>query len=146
MRGYNHVNLVGNLTADPVIKMAGDFKYATFYLAVSEAYKTPGGEVRNNTTFVPIVAWGKVADICEKYLSKGQRIHVVGKLRIKAVSSTDSGRKWYTSILLKELLFLESKQQSEQLVEAELADIPAEALEPEELDDLSMLENSQYSE
>lgn len=146
MRGYNHVNLIGNLTANPVIKTVAGTKCATFFVAVSETYKAPGGEVRNNTTFIPVVGWGKMADICEKHLGKGKRIHVTGKLRIKAVAGADQ-KKWYTSILLKEFLFLDSKSEPRVTPgDAEPAEIPSEVLEPEELDDLSMLENSQYSE
>lgn len=149
MRGHNHINLIGNLTADPEIRFTpSKVKCATFHIAVEERYKAAAGEAQSITTFVPIVAWGKIADICEKHLKKGMRIHMDGKLRINVVKGKNGGgSRWYTSVLMREFLFLDAKPASVVVPAMQETDsFPDEILGEAELDDLSMLENGQYSE
>jgi single-strand DNA-binding protein len=88
----NHVELVGRLTAAPVIRMAGSSKVAQFQLAVNRRYKVKD-EWKDDTNFVTIVAWNKLAELCEKRTVKGTPICVEGRLRSETWE--DKGEKRY---------------------------------------------------
>jgi single-strand DNA-binding protein len=82
MASLNKVFLIGNLTRDPEIRYlpsgqaVGDLR-----LAVTRRYKSAAGEDREETCFVSVVVWGKQAEACGKYLSKGQPAMVEGRLK-----------------------------------------------------------------
>ena len=82
MTGFNRVVLAGHLTRDPQIRQipSGD-SVADMGLAASERYKTRSGEQVEKTCFVDIVAWGRQAETCGKYLTKGSPILVEGRLQ-----------------------------------------------------------------
>jgi len=108
MSGVNKAMVVGRLGADPEVKELGEGNYvANFSMATSEKYKDKQGEMQEKTEWHRIVAWGKLAELCGKYLKKGREAYVEGKL------STDSyekdGVKMYsTKIIAKEVQFLGS--------------------------------------
>ena len=77
----NKVQLIGNLGANPEIKtLEGGRKLARFSLATSENHRNTNGEKVTETQWHNIVAWGKVAEIAEKYLKKGSEVAIEGKL------------------------------------------------------------------
>ena len=88
----NNVNLIGRLTADPVVRYSGDHPIATFTLAIDRPPKPDGTK---DTDFPRITAYGKQAEFCRKYLQKGNRAAVVG--RIKTGSYNKDGQTIYTT-------------------------------------------------
>lgn len=77
----NSVWIGGNLTRDPQVKfLANEQAVANFGIAVNETWKSKDGEKKENTTFVEIEVWGKTAELCGQYLTKGQPVLVEGKL------------------------------------------------------------------
>lgn len=84
MGSFNKVILAGNLTRDPVVRMAGStgLKVADLGLAVSERFRDrQSGEVKESTCFVDLSVWGKNAEIAERYLRKGRNVLVEGRLQ-----------------------------------------------------------------
>ncbi|HCT84303.1 MAG TPA: single-stranded DNA-binding protein [Candidatus Margulisbacteria bacterium] len=102
MKGYNHVTLVGNLVKDPDKKSIGTSQKTSFVLAVSRNYKKNDEQ---EVDFIPIISWGKLAEICGEYLNKGKRILVDGKIQIRNYEKDDQ-KKWVTEIVADEITIL----------------------------------------
>jgi len=106
----NKVQLIGNLGSNPEIKtLDGGKKLAKFSLATSEIYRNAQGEKVKETQWHNLVAWGKVAEIVEKYLLKGSEIAIEGKLTNRTYNDKDGIKKYFTEIQVNELLMLGEK-------------------------------------
>lgn len=106
----NKVQLIGNLGQNPEIKtLDGGKKMAKFSLATSEVYRNAQGEKVKETQWHNIVAWGKVAEIVEKYLTKGSEVAVEGKLTNRTYNDKDGNKKYFTEVQVNELLMLGEK-------------------------------------
>jgi single-strand DNA-binding protein len=103
----NKVQLIGNLGGAPEIKeLEGGKKMARFTMATDETYKNAQGERVTETQWHTLVAWGKVADIAEKYLSKGKEVAVEGKLVHRSYNDKDGNKKYISEVQVNELLLL----------------------------------------
>jgi single-strand DNA-binding protein len=106
----NKVQLIGNLGQNPEIKtLDGGKKLAKFSLATSEIYRNAQGEKVKETQWHNLVAWGKVAEIVEKYLTKGSEVAVEGKLTNRTYNDKDGNKKYFTELQVNELLMLGEK-------------------------------------
>jgi single-strand DNA-binding protein len=109
----NSVRLVGNLGADPEIKeINGGKKVASFRLATNETYKKTNGDQVTETHWHQIIAWGKTADIVEKYLHKGQEVSVEGKLTNRTWEDKEGQTRYVTEVIINELLMTGKKEAS----------------------------------
>jgi single-strand DNA-binding protein len=113
----NKVILLGRLKADPEVRQtAGGTAVTKFTLAESETYKG-----KKTTQWHKIVAWGNLAEICGKWLTKGQQIYLEGKIKYKDWEK--DGRKHYsTEIVIDKMEFVGSKEKSAE--EPDYEDIP----------------------
>jgi single-strand DNA-binding protein len=103
----NKVQLIGNLGQNPEIKtFDGGRKLAKFSIATSESYRNVNGEKVNETQWHNLVAWGKLAEIVEKYVTKGSEVAVEGKLTYRTYNDKDGNKKYFTEIQVNELLML----------------------------------------
>lgn len=92
MASYNKVLLMGNLTRDPELRFtAGGSAVANFGLAVNRKYKQ-GDELKEDVCFVDITVWGKLAENCTEYLSKGRSVFIDGRLNF-STWETKEGQK-----------------------------------------------------
>lgn len=106
----NRVQLIGNPGADPEIKnLENGGKMAKFSLATNESFKNAMGERIEDTNWHTIIAWGKVAELVEKYVHKGKEVGVEGKLISRNYESTNGEKKYVTEVILKDLLLLAKK-------------------------------------
>lgn len=106
----NRVQLIGNLGKDPEIRNLENGKtVANFSMATSETYRNNGGEKITDTQWHNLVAWGKTAEIIEKYLQKGSEVAVEGKLIHRSYEAKDGQKKYVTEIVVDELLMLRGK-------------------------------------
>ena len=106
----NKVQLIGNLGNAPEVKTTDNGKkLARFSVATSESYRNASGEKVTETTWHNLVAWGKVADIAEKYLNKGSEVAIEGKLINRSYTDKDGNKKYITEVQVNELLMLGSK-------------------------------------
>ncbi len=106
----NKVQLIGNLGNAPEVKTTeSGKKLARFSVATNESYRNAKGEKVTETTWHNLVAWGKVADIAEKYLNKGSEVAIEGKLINRSYSDKDGNKKYITEVQVNELLMLGSK-------------------------------------
>lgn len=106
----NKVQLIGNLGNAPEVKTTENGKkLARFSVATNESYRNANGEKVTETTWHNLIAWGKVAEIAEKYLSKGSEIAIEGKLINRSYTDKDGNKKYITEVQVNELLMLGSK-------------------------------------
>jgi len=106
----NKVQLIGNLGLAPEIKNTENGKkIARFSMATNETYRNAKGDKVTETQWHNIIAWGKVADIAEKYLSKGSEVAIEGKLINRNYVDKDGNKKYFTEIQVYELLLLGNK-------------------------------------
>lgn len=103
----NKVQLIGHVGNDPEVKSISESKkLATLTLATNESYKNDNGEKVEETQWHRVVAWGKTAEIIEKYVSKGKEIAVEGKLVHRSYDSKDGEKRYITEVVVSELLLL----------------------------------------
>jgi single-strand DNA-binding protein len=109
MAGVNKVILVGNLGKDPEVRtLENGRKVANFSLATSEAYKDKSGERVERTEWHNIVFWGPIAEVIERYVKKGSKIYVEGKLRTRSYEQ-EGVKKYITEIDGQNMTMLDSK-------------------------------------
>ncbi len=106
----NNVRLMGHLGQDPEIRTTpSGKKVANFSLATNEIHLDANGQKVNETMWHNLVAWGKLADLAEKYLEKGKEICVEGKIANKNYIDKNGQKKYNTEIVLSEILLLGNK-------------------------------------
>jgi len=106
----NKVQLIGNLGNDPeIINLDGGKKLAKFSIATNETYKNQKGEKVTDTQWHNIVAWGKTAEIIEKYVAKGKEVAVEGKLTSRSYDDKEGVKRYITEVVCNELVMLGSK-------------------------------------
>lgn len=105
----NKVQLIGNVGQEPTITtLENNKKVVRLSLATNENYKDSHGEKQTNTNWHNIIAWGKVADIIEKYVTKGKEIAVEGKLSTRSYEDKDGNKRHVTEVIVSEILLLGS--------------------------------------
>ena len=103
----NKVQLIGNLGKDPeIINLESGKTLAKFSIATNESYKNAQGEKVTDTQWHNIVAWGKTAQIVEKYVAKGKEVAIEGKLTTRSWEDKDGMKRYITEVVCSELLML----------------------------------------
>lgn len=106
----NKVQLIGNLGQAPEVKTIGDGKkVANLSIATSENYKNAKGEKVSETQWHSVIAWGKLAEIAEKYLVKGTEVAIEGKLVNRNYTDKQGIKRYVTEVQASELLILTKK-------------------------------------
>jgi len=106
----NKVQLIGNAGKDPEVKtFEGGRKLATISIATSESYTNDKGEKVTDTQWHNLVAWGKTAEIIEKYVVKGNQFAVEGKLTHRSYDDKSGEKKYVTEVVVSEVLLLGTK-------------------------------------
>src|SRR5918999_3318088 len=107
-KSVNKVFLVGRLTRNPELRHTTTKKaVCAFGLATNRARKTETGEKREEADFHRIVAWDKLAEVCNTYLRKGRMIHVEGRLQNRTYTGQDGIEKYMTEVVAEELMMLD---------------------------------------
>ncbi len=103
----NKVQLIGHVGNQPDVRTTESGKKLTrFNVATNEVYRNARGEKVTETQWHNLVAWGKVAEIAEKFLSKGREVAVEGKLINRSYTDKEGNKKYITEIQVNELLLL----------------------------------------
>ena len=99
--------LIGNLGRDPEIRYTtGGQAVANFTLATKEGRVSKDGEKQEFTEWHRIVAWGKLAEICGEYLSKGKMVYIEGTLRTRSWEDKEGRKRWTTEVLARNMQML----------------------------------------
>jgi single-strand binding protein len=111
----NKVILMGRLTKDPEIRQSSDgsTSIARYNLAVDRRFGHKNGENNEgNTDFIPCVAFGKSGEFAEKYLHKGTKVVVTGRIQTGNYTNKDGQRVYTTDVIVEDQEFAESKASS----------------------------------
>ena len=107
MAGLNKIMVIGNLGTDPEMRYlpSGD-PVTSFRLAVSRTYTTSDGERRDETEWFTVVAWRRLAELCNQYLSKGRQTYVEGRMRSRSWEGQDGQTRFVNEIVANQVVFL----------------------------------------
>lgn len=101
---------IGNLGAAPDVRYTqSGSPVCSFKIACSEKYKDASGNMQENTEWVSIVAWGKLAEICGKYLQKGSKVYVEGSINTRKWQDKTGNDRYSTEIKVREMKMLDSR-------------------------------------
>jgi single-strand DNA-binding protein len=110
MGNLNKVMLIGRLGADPEVRYTqSNTAVATLNLATTERYKDSNGELQETTEWHRIVAWGRLAEICQQYMKKGGQIYVEGSLQTRAWEDKEGQKRYTTEVKALSIQMLDSK-------------------------------------
>lgn len=113
MPALNKVQLIGRLGRDPESKFTPTGKkVAHFSVAISNHWKTSGGETKESTEWVNVEAWERLGAICQEYLKKGSLVYIEG--RLKTDRYEDKGEtKYFTKVVAQTVQFLSENRAAE---------------------------------
>jgi single-strand DNA-binding protein len=116
-RSLNKVTLIGNLGNDPEVRSTtGGNRVATFSLATSRSWNDASGSRQEKTEWHRCVVWNtkssQLADIVERYVKKGDKLYVEGRIEYRQWQDKDGQTRYSTEINVRELIMLTSKSQS----------------------------------
>ena len=131
----NKVIIVGNLGRDPEVRFTPSGRaVARFSVATTERWVDPQGQRQERTEWHNVVVWGKQAETCGQYLSKGRQVYVEGSLRTRSYDDRDGNKRYVTEIVARDVRFLGGARVPEQ---AGFTPPPGEeAIPPEPEDDV----------
>jgi single-strand DNA-binding protein len=136
MASLNRVLLIGNLGADPELSYtpSGTAK-ATIRLATHEVWTNKEGEKGERTEWHRVIAWGRLAEICGEYLTKGRQIFIEGRLQTRSWEDRDGNKRWTTEIVASSMQMLGGPRGASSETELPPADVDTPDL-PEPDDDI----------
>jgi single-strand DNA-binding protein len=133
-RSLNLVQLIGNLTRDPELRYTtGGSAVATFGMATNKSWKDEAGELKELAEFHNVVAWGKLAEICQQLLGKGMKVYIQGSLTTRNWVDEASGvTKYKTEVRVDDMILLDSKGKQGAGMDESQAPVNAEEVVVEE--------------
>ena len=119
MNGLNKVSFIGTVGKNPEIRTAADGKkVASFSLAINESYKDKNGEKKENTNWFNIVCFSmNLCEVIEKYVQKGSRLYLEGKLQNRKYTDKTGIERNATDVVLQSFLMLDKKENGESVEE-----------------------------
>jgi single-strand DNA-binding protein len=110
----NKVLIMGNLTRDPELRyVPSGAAVANFTVAINRVYKDKAGEKKEDTSFIRVVIWGKMAEVCGEYLTKGRPVLVEGRLQSRSWEGQDGQKKSTIEVIADNVQFLGSREKKE---------------------------------
>lgn len=113
MSSLNKAMIIGRLGQDPDVRYTqSNTAVANLSVATSERYKDKSGEWKENTEWHRVVAWGRLAEICQEYLKKGSQVYIEGPIQTRSWEDKDGQTKYTTEIKALTMTMLDSKGSS----------------------------------
>ncbi|NJN65230.1 MAG: single-stranded DNA-binding protein [Chloroflexaceae bacterium] len=110
MAGLNKIQIIGNLGRDPEMRFTPQgTAVTTFSVAVSRRWADRSGGEREETEWFRVEAWDKLADICNRYLTKGKQVYIEGRLRVRKYTDRDGIERTAVEVIANHMLMLGSK-------------------------------------
>ena len=114
MRSINKVILIGNITRDPELKQTQNGQaVATFGIATNREWMTSRGERKKSAEFHEVVAWAKLAELCQNYLRKGKLVYLEGYLKTRSWETEAGEKRFRTEIVLHDIIMLDKRAHGE---------------------------------
>lgn len=136
----NKVFLMGNLTRDPELRyVPSGAAVANFSIAVNRTYKDNAGEKKEEVSFIRVVVWGKMAEVCGEYLAKGRPVMVEGRLKTRSWEDQSGQKRSAMDVVALNVQFLGSRGErktetpaSKEGVDVESGDSNVESIDVDE--------------
>ena len=107
MANLNKVLLIGNLTRDPELRyIPNGSAVASFTMAMNRVYKLQTGEKKEEVSFVRVVVWGRMAEVCGEYLKKGRPVFVEGRLQSRSWDGPDGQKRSTIEVIAANVQFM----------------------------------------
>ena len=112
----NHITILGRLTKDPEVRYTPSQKVvASLTLAVDRPFL--GQDGKREADFIPVVIWGKTAEMVGNSCAKGHRLLVEGRLQIRNFDAKDGTKHWVTEVIANSVEFIERKEQAKKMTD-----------------------------
>ena len=113
MSSLNKAMIIGRLGSDPDVRYTqSNTAVATMSVATSERYKDKNGELQENTEWHRVVAWNRLAEICQQYLKKGSLVYFEGPIQTREWEDKDGQKRYTTEIKALNMQMLDSRGDS----------------------------------
>ncbi len=133
MVSVNKIIVIGNLGSEPEMRFTPNGRPVTsFRVATNWRYTTAEGERKEETEWFTVVAWGKLAEQCNQFLTKGRLVYVEGRLRTNTWESQDGQKRYRNEIVANRVSFLD-RQAVAPLSEEKVGEGGVDELEPEDI-------------
>ena len=110
MASLNKVMIIGNVGSEPEMRFTPNGNPVTsFRVATNWMYTTPEGERRQETEWFTIVAWNRLAEQCNQFLTKGRLVYAEGRLRTRTWESQDGQKRFRTEVVANRVIFLDKR-------------------------------------
>ena len=110
----NKVLLIGNVTRDPEMRYTpSGAAVCTFGIATNRYYVASDGQKKEETEFIKVVSWNKLAELCSQLLVKGRKVYVEGRLQTRSWETPDGVSKQTTEVVIDDMRILDSKKDFE---------------------------------
>lgn len=111
----NRAQLIGNLTKDPESRQTPNgANVCSFSVATNYAWKDANGEKKEKVEFHNIVAWGKLAEICQQFFKKGKKVFVEGRIQTRDWEGDDGVKRYKTEIVAENAIIMSPREDGEQ--------------------------------
>ena len=108
----NRVILVGRLGRDPEMRQTGTgTPVVNFSVATDRVWKNKNGEQEKQTEWHKIIAWGRLAEICNEYLTKGKQVYIEGRLQTNEWEDKDGNKRYTTEVVANEMKMLGTRSE-----------------------------------
>lgn len=133
MVSVNRITIIGNLGNEPEMRFTPSGRPVTsFRVATNWRYTTPEGERKEETEWFSIVAWGRLAEQCNQFLTKGRLVYVEGRLRLRTWDGQDGQRRARNEIVADRVKFLD-RQAAVMTVENKTEESETGEIEPDDI-------------
>lgn len=135
-KDLNKVQMTGRLGADPEMRSTPQgHSVTTFRVAANRSWRTAEGEAHEDTEWFRVVAWNKLAEVCNKWLSKGSRVYVEGRLQTREWQDQDGQMRYTTEVIANDMIILDARRDgpsmsAEEAAPAAVAVAPAAVRKP----------------
>ena len=131
----NHITILGRLTKDPEVRYTPSQKVvASFTLAVDRPFLNQQGQ--READFIPVVVWGKAAEVVGNSCGKGHRLLVEGRLQIRNFDAKDGTKHWVTEVIASNVEFIERKSESKNAQPKTMAQMGQDVTSPADFENV----------
>ena len=110
-KDLNKVQMTGRLGADPEMRFTPQgHAVTTFRVASNRSWRTAEGETHEDTEWFRVVAWNKLAEICNKWLTKGSRVYVEGRLQTRQWQDQEGQSRYTTEVIASDMIILDTRR------------------------------------
>lgn len=108
MFSLNRATIIGNVTRDPEVRQTTSGQsVCSFGVATNRAWTDASGQKQEQTEFHSVVAWGKLADICKQFMTKGRKVYIEGRLQTRDWQGQDGVKRYRTEIVAENMILLD---------------------------------------